>query len=123
MGIGNAQLWGYGDIIHKSKFGFFNHPLLEINAPDICNLKSNVYLFIAKMLISSKLLFKKKFNTVRNLIIFSIVFTNKNVMEKFNPSKIRKMIPPIKTKVNHTLIFEILGKNSPLYRIPLYNIS
>ena len=73
MGIGNAQLWGYGDIIHKSKFGFFNHPLLEINAPDICNLKSNVYLFIAKMLISSKLLLKKNF-TQCVILLFFILF-------------------------------------------------
>ena len=41
--------------------------------------------------ISSKLLIKKKFNTVLNLITIFIVFTNKNGMDRVNP--------PIKTKV------------------------
>ena len=44
------------------------------------------------MPISSKL-HLKKINTARNLITISIVFTNKNNMDRFNP-------PPIKDKEN-----------------------
>ena len=34
---------------------------------------------------------------MRNLIIFFIVFTNKNGMDRFNPPPIKKSQPPIKT--------------------------
>ena len=44
-------------------------------------------------IIFSKLLLKKTFNTVRNIIAFTIVFTNKNGMDRFNP-------PPSKLRLN-----------------------
>ena len=67
----------------------FKSPTLEIVAPNISNL--TIYL-------SQK---KTTFNTVHNLITFSIVFTNKNGMDKFNPppSKIKKINLPSKLKL------------------------
>ena len=55
------------------------------------------------MSISSKLLLENNFNTVRNHITFSIVYTNNNGMDRFNPppqSKIRKMNAPSKLSLN-----------------------
>ena len=72
---------------------FFNHPLLENVMPLIlATWYQPIYLSIAKLPISSKLLLKRKFNTVRNriTIYIYIVIINKNGMDRFNtPSKLR----------------------------------
>ena len=75
-------------------------PILEIVAPNICNLKSFVHLFIAKNAYIFKTTSQEKnFNSVRNLITFSVVFTNKNGINIFNPPP-----PPIKDKVKAVLL-------------------
>ena len=56
--------------------------LENVGAPNNSNLISFVYLFIAKNVHIFKTT-AKKINTVRNLITISIVFTNKNGMDRF----------------------------------------
>ena len=92
---------------NTSSHPFFcsNHHLFEIVTPNISKfyllpLVSNLisdYISIAKIVHFFKTTYQKKFNTVHNLNTFSIVFTNKNSMDRFPPSqsKIRKMNPPI----------------------------
>ena len=68
-------------------------------------LSTSDYLSIA--IRKKGLIFKttpKKFNTVRNLITFTIVFTNKNGMDRFNPPiKKAQSQSPIKTKVKENV--------------------
>ena len=74
------------------------------------------YLSISRITWKNGLIFKttnqkKNFNTVHNLVTFSIVFKNKNRGGQFEPPpiKIKVYLPPIITKVNKN---EKYDKNS-----------
>ena len=101
----------WNDTIYNGKEKLFNHPLLEIVAPDISNFTISDFLSIYRKKAHNfqSTSQKNEFNSVRNLITFSIVFTYKNSMDRFDhtppPSKLGVFYPTSKPRLKDINIF------------------
>ena len=98
---------------------FLITPFWKCCAPDNSDLISIYLLFIIYLSQNAHIfepLFKKKFNTVCNRITISIVFTNKNGMDRFTP------LPPPSMLLNYAFVFKGSGSQPQFNTAYIRNI-